>query len=293
MSFVGSRAPEIDADSWINSDPVSLENGTYLLDFWSYSCRGCLKVLEEIRRLHDENLTVVSIHSPEFGFERDLENLRNAVERLGIEHPVAFDPDKEAWNSYSNSYWPSLVLVSDGEIVWREMNSSLENLEEKLSELLGVEPGIESFDSDRKSSPDAYFGYRRGKGRNAQPNFRGEKTLSAPQDRRIDSVYLDGTWKQKKEYIQAGQDARIFYHFRGSSAYFVAHPNDGIRDIEVFIDGDKVSHPEAGDDLNVEEKSFVRVKNPGLFSAVERKHSRAELVLEPEEGTRIYSVGFE
>lgn len=293
MSFVGSRAPEIEAESWINSGPVSLENGTYLLDFWSYSCRGCLRVLEEIRQLHEEHLTVVSVHSPEFGFERDLENLRDAVERLGIEHPVAFDPDREAWKSYSNSYWPSLVLVRDGEIVWREMNSSLESLEEKLSELLGVKPGINSFDSDRESSPDAYFGYRRGKGRNAQPNFRGEKSFSVPQDRRVDSVYLDGAWNQKEEYIEAGENARIFYHFRGSEVYLVAHPNDGIRDIEVKIDGENVPHSGVGDDLECGEKSFVRVKKPGLFSAINRKHSRAELVLDPEEGTRIYSVGFE
>lgn len=299
MTFLESEAPELEVDSWVNSDPVSIDSGTFLLDFWSYSCRGCLKGIEMMRRLHEEypELTVVGIHAPEFDFENELENVRKAVQRLGINYPVALDAEKQARDSYSNNYWPSSVLVHDGEIVWQDINSSFVELQEKLVELLDIEDTVDGLSADsgagKEASPETYLGFRRCRGVNEEGNFRGEKTFSAPGTRKLERVYLDGTWSQEEEYLEAGEDAKLFYHFRGSEVYIVAHPGEGIRDIEVRIDGEDVDHSEAGEDLDIEENSFLRVKNPGLFSVVDKMHSRSELVLEPEKGTRIYSLEFD
>ncbi len=296
MPFVGSAAPELEIDSWINSEPRSLETGTYLLDFWSYSCRGCLKGVELMQSIDEEypGLDVVGIHAPEFGFEESLENVRKAVERLGIDYPVGLDVEKKVWNSYGNSYWPDTILVHNGEIAWRKINSPVVELEEKLSEILGAdEAGLETDEPGKEASRDVYLGFRRCPGINDGGNFRGEKTFSAPRDRKFESVYLDGRWEQAEDYIEAGDDAKIFYHFRGSEVYLVAHPGGAIRDIEISVDGEKVPHSLAGSDLRVEDRSFLRVKNPGLFSVLESMSGRSELVLRPEKGTRIYSMTFE
>ena len=89
-----------------------------LVDFWTYSCVNCIRTLPYLKEWHakyaDRGLVIIGVHTPEFAFERDRDNVLAAVAEYGIEYPVAQDNDDVTWDAFSNAYWPAKYLV-DGE----------------------------------------------------------------------------------------------------------------------------------------------------------------------------------
>jgi thiol-disulfide isomerase/thioredoxin len=115
------RAPElVGVDPWFNTpdgEPLrlaALRDRVVLLEFWTFACVNCQRTLRFLRRMHDQyqpDFTVVGVHSPEFAFERSLQNVERAVREHGLEYPVGMDHDFVAWNAYGNRYWPTLYLI--------------------------------------------------------------------------------------------------------------------------------------------------------------------------------------
>ena len=115
------RAPElVGVDPWLNtpdSEPLRLAallDRVVLLEFWTFACVNCQRTLPFLRRMHDQHqpdITVVGVHSPEFGFERSVQNVERAVREHGLEDPVGLDNDFVAWNAYGNRYWPTMYLI--------------------------------------------------------------------------------------------------------------------------------------------------------------------------------------
>ena len=126
----GSRAPEFRGlASWIGSDPVtlaSLKGKIVLVDFWTYSCINCIRTLPFILEWQEKygalGLHVIGVHTPEFDFEKDSENVRAAVERFGIDYPVALDNDAETWDAFGVTAWPAKYLIdAEGVIRYAEV----------------------------------------------------------------------------------------------------------------------------------------------------------------------------
>ncbi len=126
----GLPAPELTGiDSWIGSDPVtlaSLQGKIVLIDFWTYSCINCIRTLPFILEWQEKygplGLRIIGVHTPEFDFEKDAENVRAAVERLGIAYPVALDNDAETWDAFGVSAWPAKYLLDvDGIVRYAEV----------------------------------------------------------------------------------------------------------------------------------------------------------------------------
>lgn len=120
-------APEFAGiDNWINSAPLSMQQlrgKVVLVDFWTYDCINCQHVLPYVKGWHqkykDQGLVVVGVHTPEYGFERNLSNLKSAVQRNGITFPVAQDNRYGTWGAYNNQFWPAFYLVDKkGEVVY-------------------------------------------------------------------------------------------------------------------------------------------------------------------------------
>jgi thiol-disulfide isomerase/thioredoxin len=120
-------APEFAGiDNWINSAPLTMQGlrgKVVLVDFWTYDCINCKHVLPYVKDWHrkykDQGLVVVGVHTPEYGFERNLNNLKGAVQRNAITFPVAQDNRYATWNAYDNRFWPAFYLVDKrGEIVY-------------------------------------------------------------------------------------------------------------------------------------------------------------------------------
>lgn len=112
-------APELENEVWLNTDRplrlAELRGKVVLLDMWTFGCINCQRVIPYLRDWHeayaDQGLVVIGNHYPEFDYERDLENLKEALVRLEVPYPVAQDNDRETWSAYSNRYWPTLYLI--------------------------------------------------------------------------------------------------------------------------------------------------------------------------------------
>ena len=120
------RAPEFPAGlTWLNSDkPLSikgLRGKVVLLDFWTYGCINCIHIIPDLKKLeakYPNELVVIGVHSAKFATEGEAGNLRQAVMRYGLEHPVVSDKDMRIWNEYAVRAWPTQVLIDpDGRIV--------------------------------------------------------------------------------------------------------------------------------------------------------------------------------
>jgi len=112
-------APELENDTWLNTDRplrlADLRGKVVLLDMWTFGCINCQHVVPSLRDWHaryaDQGLVVIGNHYPEFDYERNLDNLREAVQRLEISYAVAQDNDGQTWQAYNNRYWPTVYLI--------------------------------------------------------------------------------------------------------------------------------------------------------------------------------------
>jgi thiol-disulfide isomerase/thioredoxin len=120
LAVLGSAPELVRVNPWFNTpdgEPLTLaalRDRVVLLDFWTFACVSCQRTLPFLRRMHDRyspDLTVVGVHTPEFAFERSVQNVEHAVREHGLEYPVGLDNDFVAWNAYGNRYWPTMYLI--------------------------------------------------------------------------------------------------------------------------------------------------------------------------------------
>jgi thiol-disulfide isomerase/thioredoxin len=140
-----SPAPDLGAGVWINSEPIKLKDlrgRVVLIDFWTFGCINCRNTLPFIKGWHDRyrdrGLTVVGVHSPEFDYERQVENLRREVASLEIHYPVVSDNDYQTWNAYNVEAWPTVFLLDkQGRIRWMHVGEGdYDEAEKIIKELL-------------------------------------------------------------------------------------------------------------------------------------------------------------
>ncbi len=146
--FLTKRAPEIISkkDQWINSEPLTLEKlmgKIVLLDFWTYSCINCLRTLPALKEMWEKykskNFIIMGIHTPEFEFEKEIENVKAAVKKHRIEYPVLNDPERINWNRYGNKYWPRYALINPrGNLILEHIGESgYDEIDERIAGELG------------------------------------------------------------------------------------------------------------------------------------------------------------
>ena len=112
------------ATAWLNSPPLTLadlRDKVVLVDFWTYTCINWLRTLPYVRawaeKYKDQGLIVIGVHTPEFPFEKDVDNVRRAIKDMTVDYPVAIDNDYAIWNAFSNRYWPALYFIdTEGQI---------------------------------------------------------------------------------------------------------------------------------------------------------------------------------
>ncbi len=294
-SLIYQKEPEItDPSGFINTDgqPITLSSfvgkKVVLVDFWTYSCINCLRTLPYLKAWYqkyaDQGLEIVSIHTPEFSFEKVQSNVQNAVTSLGIKYPVVLDNDYGTWNAFGNQYWPREYLIDiDGFIVHDhagegDYDVTEQAIQKALAErasILGSGPvssGIVtpvnavSINPGQVNSPETYFGSNRNEYlANGQQNVSGVQELSIPDNISLDNLYLAGSWNFNPEYAETSDvNAKIVYKYDAKNLYFVASSALGAN-VKIILDGKPLT-TDRGADVNAD--GTATIKENRLYNIV-------------------------
>ena len=171
------------ATEWINSQPLTaagLRGKVVLIDFWTYTCINWLRSLPYVcawaEKYKDQGLVVIGVHSPEFAFEKDIDNVRRAAKDMRVDYPIAIDNDYAIWRAFKNQYWPALYFVdAQGHIRHHQFGEGEYEQSEMIIQHLLAEAGIGGIGHELVSvdahgaeaaadwgslrSPENYFGY--------------------------------------------------------------------------------------------------------------------------------------
>lgn len=254
-AMAAQTAPEFAGiATWHNSKPLTmkqLRGKVVLIDFWTYSCINCLRTLPHVTRWYDQykdkGLVVIGVHSPEFPFEKQEGNVRDAIARFGIKYPVAQDNDLETWDAWDNQYWPAEYLVDQrGNVVAHHYGEgNYAEMENAIRTLVGLprldaktEADKDAPDFTQLGSPEMYFGSER-TADNASPEGAGKGTrdFTAPSRLDLNKFALVGRWEIGRDNASlVGSTGEIRLHFKAKKVHMVASANDPVT-IEVAVDG--------------------------------------------------------
>jgi thiol-disulfide isomerase/thioredoxin len=294
----GRLASFTGATRWLNSDPLTpqvLRGRVVLVDFWTYTCVNWLRTLPYRRawaaKYTDAGLTVVGVHTPEFGFEHDLDNVAAQTRALGVEYPVAVDNDYAVWRAFDNRFWPALYVADgegrvryhhfgEGEYAMAEMAIHQLLLEGGADgvdqELVMVEPrGLEvAADWRALRSPETYLGYAQSTGfaAEARARFGRSHRYAAAPRLPLNHWDLSGTWTVGHDAAVLDEPGgRVAFQFEARDVNLVMGPAAGSRPIpfRVFLDGEAVAGA-AGTDVPAdgrgtldEQRTYQLVPQPG------------------------------
>ena len=257
----------VNPSGFVNTDPITIGqfvgDKVILVDFLTYSCINCQRTFpymnawyEEYR---DQGLVIIGIHTPEFAFEKDIDNVREAMKKFGIEYPIVLDNDYSTWNAWGNRYWPRKYLIDiHGNVVYDHIGEGgYEETELKIRELLkeraevlgeGVdeETGALATDSiaptaSSTNSPETYFGAERNQYLgNGTRGVEGVQTFSVPSNIRSNTLYLGGKWNITPEYAENVEaEAKITYKFDATAVHIVAAAEKPVQ-VTIMLDGEDV-----------------------------------------------------
>jgi cytochrome c biogenesis protein CcdA/thiol-disulfide isomerase/thioredoxin len=274
----GDGLPELGAapdftgvTQWLNSKPLTLQSlrgRVVLIDFWTYTCINCLRTLPYLKawdeRYRDRGLTIVGVHTPEFGFEKDTANVEDAIKRNDLRYPVAQDNDYGTWDAWGNQYWPAKYLIdTKGQVRYVHFGEGeYDKTEAAIRSLLpdkdlGAPAGKQRGEVPGNATPETYLGVARAQGWEPSPQ---PGTHDYPGITRLDQdrFALGGRWKVDDESATAVDDATLRAHVRGKSVYLVLGGSgqvdvsvDGKHEKTVDVDGQRLyelmRRPEAGE----------------------------------------------
>lgn len=276
------QAPSIDGiEHWINSPPLTLDalkGKVVLIDFWTYSCINCLRTLPYLKdwyaKYHDKGFEIIGIHAPEFEFEKNYDNVKNAVARLGILYPVAMDNKFVTWTNYNNKYWPAHYLIDKkGEVVYSSFGEGeYEVTENNIRFLLGVNGGemtpVKSETTAFQQTPELYLGYARAAQYDGPTAIvRDNSTIyDYPAALADDRWALKGLWFVYSDKIVSGAaQSSLKLHFNARKVYIVMGAPQGPVRVTLRLNGEKLLTDKGSDVSNSE----ITVERNQLYSLVQ------------------------
>ncbi len=317
--------PSLDgATAWINSPPLSpaqLRGHVVLVDFWTYSCINCLRTLPYVeawaQKYKDQGLVVIGVHSPEFAFEREVANVRQAVSRLKLTFPVAVDSDHKIWDAFKNEYWPADYFVdATGQIRFHHFGEGSYQEDERVIQQLLAEAhntappaatasAFVSVDGagaeapaafSEMASPETYIGYDRGQ------NFASPEKIapdapavySLPLRPSLNQWGLAGAWRvgaQSAELLKAPGSISFRFHARDLHLVLGSATGKPIR-FRILIDGTPPG-PDAGADTDAQGNGTVNFHR--LYQLVRQKgavEDRTFTIQFLDPGVEAYSFTF-
>ena len=285
------------ATAWINSPPLtaeSLRGKVVVVDFWTYSCINCLRSLPTIQAWYDKykdsGLVVLGVHTPEFPFEKDESNVRNAVRELGIDYPVAMDNDYRIWRGFNNRYWPAHYFIdatgrvryhSFGEGRYDESEAWIRGLLEERNHQPPPNPAAKiaaagaeaASDLQMVQSPETYIGYIRAKNFASPGGFSEDdaQLYRAPARLELNEWALTARWKDEGQTATLlSATGGIVYRFHARDLHLVLGPGSDGKPVRfrVTLDG-KPPGADHGEDCD--ENGFGTVTESRLYQLIRQK----------------------
>ena len=297
------------ATGWLNSEPLTpegLRGKVVLVDFWTYTCINWLRTLGYVRAWHekyrDQGLVVIGVHTPEFPFEHDPDNVRWAAQDLRVPYPIAFDPDFAVWRAFANNYWPAVYIAdAEGRIRHNHFGEGGYVECEMAIQMLLREAGRENVPDDFVSvadegfeaqadwqslgSPETYLGYQQGQ------NFVSVDRAELDQPHQFDipdrlernQWALSGNWTLGPgASVLNDADGRLAFRFHARDVNLVLGPRERGDSVpfRVLVDGEP---PGDAHGLDVDEEGHGAVDRQRLYQLVRVPGSI---------GDRTFEIGF-
>ncbi len=301
------KAPELTGISgYLNTEKITIRNITkqgkvVLVDFWTYTCINCIRTFPYLtswdEKYRNMGLVIIGVHTPEFTFEKNYENVKQAIEKYNIKYPVVQDNDYLTWQAFNNHYWPRKYLIDkEGYIRYDHIGEGgYEETEEKIKELLS-EIGsdtkhIEITKEEIKRNKffitnELYAGHAFALSRdqnigNKEGLQPGETIDYLPDRIDANKIYLKGNWKSNPDDLQLiGEEGSVILSFFANSANIVAEALSEPVEAEVFIDGNYITQEQAGKDVQFNgSKAFIKVTKPQLYNVVDGDYGNYELTI--------------
>jgi thiol-disulfide isomerase/thioredoxin len=250
------------ATEWLNSPsltPAGLRGKVVLVDFWTFTCVNWLRTLPYVRawdkKYRDQGLVVIGAHTPEFPFEKDIDNVRWAVKEMDVNYPIAVDSDYGVWRAFDNNYWPAVYVAdANGRIRYHHFGESAYDETEKViqrllsdsgrkidNRLVRVTPrGLEvAADYGTLRSPESYLGYDRAEA------FASDALQDAPRAYTVPRLALNqwglaGNWTVKERAAVLNEaNGKVVYRFHARDVNLIMGVPPGSQPVRftVKVDG--------------------------------------------------------
>jgi thiol-disulfide isomerase/thioredoxin len=317
----GRLPPFEGATGWLGSEPLTpegLRGRVVAVQFWTYTCVNWLRTLPYVRewaaKYRDLGLSVIGVHTPEFGFERNVENVRAAARDMGVDYPIALDSDYAVWGAFANHFWPALYVADgQGRIRYHHFGEGEYAMSEMAVQQLLREAGKEDFDPAPVSvepqgtevaadwtnlrTPETYLAYGRSFGFASPDGGRFDEPHDYPEPSRLS---LD-EWAPSGRWTLAGHAAileeasgRIAIRFHARDVNLVMGPAERGLSVpfRVLIDGEA---PGAAHGTEVDEHGNGTVDEQRLYQLVRQPRPIADRLFEIEfleSGVEAYCLTF-
>jgi thiol-disulfide isomerase/thioredoxin len=310
------RLPGFDgATEWLNSPPLTaaeLRGKVVLVDFWTYTCINWLRTLPYIRawaeKYKEHGLVTIGVHTPEFSFEHEVDNVRWATQDMSVEYPVAIDSDYAVWSAFDNHYWPALYFVdAEGQIRHHHFGEgAYEQSEAMIQQLLGDDSGLVSVagrgaeaaaDWTSLKSPENYLGHDRTENF-ASPGgavLNERRVYAAPARLKLNQWALSGEWTMESEATVLNEgNGQITNRFHARDLHLVMGPATGEPPVRfrVLIDGES---PGAAHGDDVDEQGHGTATEQRLYQLIRQRDRIAERTFEItflDPGVEVYAFTF-
>ena len=304
--------------NYVNTTPEELKSKmkdkVVLYDFWTYSCINCIRTFPYLKawneKYADKGLLIIGVHSPEFEFEKDLNNVKMASLKYGLTYPIVLDSDHLTWNAFSNRYWPAEYITDDlghirhthfGEGEYDQTEKVIQQLLDQRAKRLGLnitaDQSLYNFEAHEFSfeqTPELYFGYNFAQGRSFLGNpegFQPEKTViyAIPSGLQNNHFYLNGQWQNLQDGMKLVSDnGKIILPYSAKDVHIVASGPG--TDIQILLDDKTVTSDDAGQDLK---NGLVSISDHRLYNIISSKQPGSHtLTIIGHPGFEIYTFTF-
>jgi thiol-disulfide isomerase/thioredoxin len=296
------------ATPWLNSRPLTtaeLRGKVVVIDFWTYTCINWLRSLPYVRAwaeaYQNAGLVVIGVHTPEFAFERNIDNVRRAAKDMRVDYPIAIDNDYAIWRAFNNQYWPALYFIdAQGRIRHHKFGEGEYEQSEMVIQRLLTEAGIRDVGHELVSvdargaeaaadwgdlkSPENYLGYERTENFVSPGGAALDKprVYGAPARLGLNQWALAGDWTVEKQATLLNRpNGRIAYRFHARDLHLVMGPaarGSSVR-FRVLIDGQP---PGAAHGIDVDDRGGGAVTEQRLYQLIRQPKPIADRQFEIE-----------